>query len=132
MGLSSGARLGPYEIVSPLGAGGMGEAMARRLASSGARVAIVDLTTRAALAEQVIDDHVGPVPSEERREHRGLGCQDTPRLRELAVQVDRRVDLDGAKHFGKCVHGASLLPVFRLIGQVRKTGGQELRIGTRS
>ena len=25
MGLSKGARLGPYEIISPLGAGGMGE-----------------------------------------------------------------------------------------------------------
>jgi eukaryotic-like serine/threonine-protein kinase len=25
MGLTAGARLGPYEIVSPLGAGGMGE-----------------------------------------------------------------------------------------------------------
>jgi serine/threonine protein kinase len=25
MGLSSGTKLGPYEIVSPLGAGGMGE-----------------------------------------------------------------------------------------------------------
>src|SRR5690348_16095805 len=25
MGLSSGTRLGPYEVVSPLGAGGMGE-----------------------------------------------------------------------------------------------------------
>ena len=25
MGLSTGTRLGPYEIVSPLGAGGMGE-----------------------------------------------------------------------------------------------------------
>ena len=68
-------------------------------------IAVIDFAAGAALAEQVIDDHVGPVASEDRREHRGLGCQDTPGLRELAVQVDRRVDLDGAKHFGKRVHG---------------------------
>ena len=75
-------------------------------------VAIIDFAARAAFAEQVIDDHVGPVASEERREHRGLGRQHAPGLRELAVQIDRRIDLDGAKHFGKRVHGSSLLLAF--------------------
>ena len=75
-------------------------------------VAVIDFATRAALAQQVIDDHVGAVASDERREHRGLGCQYAPRLRELAVQIDRRIDLDGAKHFGKRVHNRSLLPGF--------------------
>lgn len=41
-------------------------------------VTVVDFTPCAALAEQVVDDHVGPVASEERREQRGLGCQDAP------------------------------------------------------
>ena len=50
-------------------------------------ITVVDFAPGAALAEQVIDDHVGPVPSEDRRERRGLGCQDTPGLREFAVQV---------------------------------------------
>ena len=94
-------------------------------------ITVIDFAPRAALAEQVIDDHVGAVASEERREHRGLGCQDAPGLRELAVQVDRRVDLDGAKHFRQRVHGGSLLPVFRPIGQVRETRGQGRRSGRR-
>jgi hypothetical protein len=75
-------------------------------------VAVFDFTARPALAEQVVDDHVGAVPPQERRQRRGRGCIDAPRLGELAVQVDRRVDLDGAKHFGKCVHWSSVLPRF--------------------
>ena len=34
MTVSAGARLGPYEIVAPLGAGGMGEVDEKQLAST--------------------------------------------------------------------------------------------------
>ena len=40
MALASGTRLGPYEIVSPLGAGGMGEVYAARDTRLDRRVAI--------------------------------------------------------------------------------------------
>src|SRR5512141_104257 len=40
MTLSAGSRLGPYEIVSPLGAGGMGEVYRARDARLGREVAI--------------------------------------------------------------------------------------------
>ena len=40
MGLSSGSRLGPYEIVSPLGVGGMGEVYRARDSRLGREVAI--------------------------------------------------------------------------------------------
>ena len=86
-------------------------------------VAVVDFTARTALAEQVIDDHVGAVASEERREHVASGASDAPRLGELAVQIDRRIDFDGAKHFGKRVHCRQSTTGFRLIGQVRGTRG---------
>ena len=40
MGLSSGARLGPYEIQAPLGAGGMGEVYRARDTKLGRDVAV--------------------------------------------------------------------------------------------
>jgi serine/threonine protein kinase len=40
MTLSAGARLGPFEIVAPLGAGGMGEVCRARDARIGCEVAI--------------------------------------------------------------------------------------------
>ena len=49
MGLSPGTRLGPYEIVSPIGAGGMGEVYRARDARLGRDVAIKVLPTAAAL-----------------------------------------------------------------------------------
>ena len=48
MGLSPGARLGPYEIVSPLGAGGMGEVYRARDSRLNRTVAIKVLPTDAA------------------------------------------------------------------------------------
>jgi len=43
MGLSAGTRLGPYEIVAPLGAGGMGEVYRARDTRLGRRVAVESL-----------------------------------------------------------------------------------------
>ena len=40
MGLTAGARLGPYEIVSPIGAGGMGEVYRARDTRLGRDVAV--------------------------------------------------------------------------------------------
>src|SRR5687768_18442176 len=45
MALSAGARLGPYEVVSPLGAGGMGEVYRARDARLAREVAIKVLPT---------------------------------------------------------------------------------------
>jgi len=42
--------------------------------------------------------------TEDRRERCGLRRHDAPRLRKFPVQIDRRIDLDGAKHFGKRIH----------------------------
>src|SRR5437870_1981062 len=48
MGLTTGARLGPYEIVSPIGAGGMGEVYRARDTRLGRDVAIKILPERLA------------------------------------------------------------------------------------
>jgi serine/threonine protein kinase len=48
MSLSAGARLGPYEILSPLGAGGMGEVYRAKDARLSRTVAIKVLSTDAA------------------------------------------------------------------------------------
>ena len=49
MGLSPGSRLGPYEIVAPLGAGGMGEVYRARDPRLGREVAVKVLTTSLAV-----------------------------------------------------------------------------------
>jgi serine/threonine protein kinase len=48
MGLAGGTRLGPYEIVAPLGAGGMGEVYRARDGRLGRDVAVKVLPTQLA------------------------------------------------------------------------------------
>ena len=50
MGLTSGTKLGPYEIVSPLGAGGMGEVYRAR-------------DTRLDRTDAIISDAATPLPT---------------------------------------------------------------------
>ena len=52
MALSVGARLGPYEVVAPLGAGGMGEVYRARDATLERDVALKILPTTFALARR--------------------------------------------------------------------------------
>ena len=56
MALTAGARLGSYEILGPLGAGGMGEVYRARDARLDREVAIKVLS--AALAPDPTDEHV--------------------------------------------------------------------------
>src|SRR5262245_2306014 len=53
MPLAAGSRVGPYEIVSPLGAGGMGEVYRGRDTRLGRDVAIKILTSRFAMNEEI-------------------------------------------------------------------------------
>ena len=55
MGLSTGTRLGPYEIVSPLGAGGMGEVYLARDLKLGRSVAIKVLPSEVAKDPEKLD-----------------------------------------------------------------------------
>ena len=51
MGLTSGTKLGPYEIVSPLGAGGMGEVYRAR-----------DTRLDRTVAIKILPDHLSETP----------------------------------------------------------------------
>jgi serine/threonine protein kinase len=55
LGLSAGTRLGPYEIVSPLGAGGMGEVYRARDSKLGRSVAIKVLPSDVARDPETLD-----------------------------------------------------------------------------
>ena len=55
MGLSARTRLGPYEIVSPLGAGGMGEVYRARDSKLGRSVAIKVLPSDVARDPETLD-----------------------------------------------------------------------------
>jgi serine/threonine protein kinase len=71
MSLSPGTRLGPYEILSPLRAGGMGEVYRARDTRLGRDVAI-----------KVLPPHLSPSPEARLRFER-----EAPRSPELAVQA---------------------------------------------
>jgi len=53
MALQPGSRLGPYEILAPLGAGGMGEVYRARDTRLGRDVAVKVITAQVAVTEDV-------------------------------------------------------------------------------
>src|SRR5512144_80793 len=57
-----------------------------------------------AFAEEMVDDHVSGFLREHGRERPRLRRCETPRLGEFHVEVDGRVESDGAKDFRKGVH----------------------------
>ena len=61
MTISAGSRLGPYEVLAPLGAGGMGEVWSARDARLGREVALK------VLPEEVASDPRGSIGSRRRR-----------------------------------------------------------------
>ena len=67
MTLSAGSRLGPYEVLAPLGAGGMGEVYRARDARLGREVAIKVLPAALASDPLCVRIEVLPYPALWRR-----------------------------------------------------------------
>src|ERR1700733_14434313 len=63
MALTSGTKLGPYEIQSPLGAGGMGEVYRAR-----------DVRLDRTVAVKVLASHLSSSPEQKERRERGAGA----------------------------------------------------------
>ncbi len=61
MGLSAGTRLGPYEVVAPLGAGGMGEVYCARDTRLGRVVGIKVILSDAAPDRRTADSSRQPI-----------------------------------------------------------------------
>ncbi len=76
MALAVGARLGPYELVAPIGAGGMGEVYKARDTRLGRTVAIKVLPPAAAADPDRRARFEG-------RSARGVGAQSSEHLRSL-------------------------------------------------